>query len=98
MFGIWIGNEKEQWEQFKKALDGFGQLKWIYSDLSNSVVFVHLTITINAERTIGTKTFVKPKNLHLYIPANSAHPPGCFRGTIFGNIIQYWNQNSNIKD
>jgi hypothetical protein len=28
----------------------------------------------------------------------SAHPPGCLKGTIFGNLIHYWNQNSNISD
>jgi hypothetical protein len=55
MFRIWIGNEEEEWEQFKKALDGFGQLKWICSDLSNSVIFLDLALTINAERTIETK-------------------------------------------
>jgi hypothetical protein len=38
------------------------------------------------------------ENLRLYIPANSVHPPGCFKGIIFGKIIRYWNQNSNIKD
>jgi hypothetical protein len=61
------------------------------------VVFLDLTLTINAERTIETKAFAKPKNLYLYTPANSAHPPGCFKGIIFGNIIPYWNQNINIK-
>jgi hypothetical protein len=87
MFRTWVGNEEEEWEQFQKAIDGFGKLKWIFSDLSNSVVFLDLTLTTNAQRTIEKKTFVKPKNLHLYIPVNSAHPPGCFKGTIFGNII-----------
>jgi hypothetical protein len=67
MFGIWIGKENEEWEQFKNVLDGFGKLKWICSDPSNSVVFLDLTLTINAERTIKTKTFVNPKKLHLYI-------------------------------
>jgi hypothetical protein len=35
-------------------------------------------------------------NLHLYIPGLSAHPAGCMKGTIFGNTIRYWNQNTNI--
>jgi hypothetical protein len=78
MFGIWILNEEKEWEQFKKVLDGFGQLKLICSDLSNSVVFLDLTSSNNAQGNTKTKIYVKPKNLHLYIPANLAYPPGCF--------------------
>jgi hypothetical protein len=98
MFGIWIDGPGKKWEQFKKALEGFGQLKWICSSLTDSVTFLDLTITINKQGTIETTTYIKPKNLHLYIPAMSAHPPGCLKGTIFGNLIRYWNQNSNISD
>jgi hypothetical protein len=53
---------------------------------------------INQQGTIETATYIKPKNLHLYIPALSAHPPGCLKGTTFGNQIRYWNKNSNNSD
>jgi hypothetical protein len=55
-------------------------------------------LTINQQGTIETTTYTKPRNLHLYIPALSAHPSGCLKGTIFGNLLRYWNQNSNIFD
>jgi hypothetical protein len=32
------------------------------------------TISISKQGTIETTTYIKPKNLHLYIPAMSAHP------------------------
>jgi len=35
-------------------------------------------------------------NLYLYIPPLSAHPPSCF-GLIFGEIRQYWLQNTPEK-
>jgi hypothetical protein len=82
----------------KKALQGFGQLESICSDLTDSVIFLDLTVSINKQGTIERTTYIKPKNLHLYIPAMSAHPPGCLKGTIFGNLIRYWNQNINISD
>jgi hypothetical protein len=98
IFGIWVDGPGEEWEKFKKALEGFGQLKWMCSNLEDSVVFLDLALSINKQGSIKTKTFIKPKNLHLYIPATSAHPPGCFKGSIFGNVQRYWNQNTHIKD
>jgi hypothetical protein len=98
MFGIWIGGEGGEWKQCKHALEGFGKLKWICSDLSDTVVLLDLYLTITSDGHVETKTYIKPKNLHLYIPATSAHPPGCFKGTLYGNVQRYWNQNSNIKD
>jgi hypothetical protein len=38
------------------------------------------------------------KILHLYIPTTSAHPEAYFQGTVMGNAIRYWKQNSSIKD
>jgi hypothetical protein len=75
MFGILIGGEGEEWKQFKQALEGVGKLKWICSDLNNTVIFLDLTLTITIEGHIEPKTYSKPKNLRLYIPATSAHPP-----------------------
>jgi hypothetical protein len=34
----------------------------------------------------------------LYIPATSTHPEACFQGTVIGNVIRYWKQNTSIKD
>jgi hypothetical protein len=87
IFGIWINGPGEEWENFKMALEGFGQLKWISSDLEDIVVFLNLTLSINIPGIIERQTFIKPKNLHLYIPAMSAHPPGCFKYLATSNSI-----------
>jgi hypothetical protein len=82
MLGIWCGSDTD-WIIFKTSLNGFGRLKWICNERVTSVTFLDLTITIDAtSKTIYTKTYQKPKNLHLYIPAASAHPEACFQGTV----------------
>ena len=37
-------------------------------------------------------------NLYLYLPAASAHPAGCIKGTIFGLVRRYYAQNTYRKD
>jgi hypothetical protein len=74
MPGIWCGSDAD-WIIFKTSINGFGRLKWICSECVTLVTFLDLTITIDAtSKTIHTKTYQKLKNLHLYIPATSAHP------------------------
>jgi hypothetical protein len=98
MLGIWCGSDADL-IIFKASLNGFGRLKWICSERVTSVTFLDLTITIDAtSKTIHTKTYQKPKNLHLYIPAASSHPEACFQGIVTGNVIRYWKQNTNITD
>jgi hypothetical protein len=58
-----------------------------------------LTIEIDASSNkITTKTYQKPTNLNLYIPATSAYPEACIQGTVVSNFIRYWKQNSSVKD
>eukprot|EP00978_Attheya_sp_CCMP212_P038743 scaffold195097_cov52-Attheya_sp.AAC.1 len=48
---------------------------------------------------IKTRSYEKDLNLHLYIPPQSAHPPGVLRSLIFGRLRQFYNlKNSNIED
>ena len=37
-------------------------------------------------------------NLFLYIPSNSAHPPGLLKSLIFGLLLTYFNQNKDTND
>ena len=37
-------------------------------------------------------------NLYLYLPSNSAHPPGALKGLIYGNMLRYWKQNTFRSD
>ena len=54
-----------------------------------------LSITGNK---IVSKTFQKPENLFLYLPASSAHPQGCIKGTVYSLINRYYRHNTNRKD
>ena len=76
----------------------FGSLHWDVETPKKEVNFLDLTITLESDGTITTKTFVKPMNLHLYIPPQSAHPKGILKSLIFGNLQRYWIQNSNRAD
>ena len=75
----------------------FGILRWKVDKLAKKVDFLDLTINLD-KGEFTTKTFVKPMNLHLYIPPASAHPIGTLKSLIFGNIQRYRIQNSKIED
>jgi len=95
--GIWIGPE-EDFQTFIDDLNSYSQLQWETEGLKTSITFLDLTIDVNANGTIKTKTFQKPTNLHLYIPPNSAHPPGVLKSIIYGNLRRYWLQNTDVTD
>ena len=98
IFGIWTG-PTTSWPDFCKTLDNFGNLRWKASKLSTSATFLDLQIKINpSTRRIETASYFKPMSLHLYIPPKSAHPPGCLRGMIHGQLRRFWLQNSNQTD
>ena len=99
IFAIWIGNLTTDWESFCADVNDFGILKWDVTENPprKSVDFLDLTLTIDGNRIVS-KTFQKKMNLYLYIPAASAHPEGCIKGTIFGLIRRYHAQNTYRKD
>ena len=76
----------------------FGSLDWKVESLSKSVNFLDLTINLEQDGGITTKTFVKPMNLHLYLPPTSAHPKGTPKSLVYGTLHRYWIQNSSVKD
>jgi hypothetical protein len=97
IFGIWIDTPATSWEQFKIHLNQFGRLQWNIEDLTTSTTFLDLSISIK-DNQLFTSTFQKPMNLYLYIPPLSAHPKSCFKGFITGEILCYWNQNTDEED
>ncbi len=92
MFVVWTGTPTRL-QEFQEDLP-FGLLTWDSSQPSNSVDFLDLTISINVNRQITTKTYQKALNLYLYIPAASAHPNRMVNGIIYSLIKQFYNQNS----
>ena len=90
-FGIWIKNpnptiDTQNWENFQTLINGMG-LTWEFSQRSNEVVFMDLTISLTNGR-IATKLFAKPMALHLYIPPFSCHAPGVATGLIHGHFYR----------
>jgi hypothetical protein len=105
ILGIWLVDntitnheEDEDWLDFKRELNNFGRLRWAVSKLTNKSVFLDLDITLEPKGRFSFQTYQKELNLHLYIPAASAHPPGTLKGTIFGNLQRYWRQNTKQTD
>jgi hypothetical protein len=96
-FGIWVGTP-EDFNNFIVNINSYSQLQWETNGLSKVTNFLDLTISINANGTINIKTYQKPTNLHLYIPPTSAHPPGIVKSIVYGNLRQYWLQNTNVLD
>ena len=76
---------------------------WHFSlsfDLSGSceVHFLDVSLNIEKNRTIHWSMFSKPKNLYLYIPAASNHPPSCFLSLQIGGIVRCFRRNKSSKE
>jgi hypothetical protein len=102
IFGIWIPAENlhddlNNWNRFKARLSDFHGLTWETTERTSSVVFLDLTLTIRANR-ITTSLYSKPLNLYLYIPPQSAHPPGVLNGLISGIIYRIYTLCSDPAD
>jgi hypothetical protein len=88
-FGAWllpanpnIESHDNEWTAFQNSMS-YGKLTWIFTDLSTSVNFLDITISILGNRIV-TKIYEKPLNLYLYLPPQSTHPPGLAHGMILG--------------
>ena len=75
----------------------FGILEWDVEPPTRQANFLDLTITLEQDGSITTSTYVKPMNLHLYIPPHSAHSKGVLKSLIFGNVQRYYYQNTHIS-
>jgi len=101
IIGVWVITEPDNtsWTAFKDDLNNCTSLEWTTTDLSTTVNFLDLTLTIDRNsKSITYSTFQKPMNLFLYIPAHSSHTPGVTKGLIFGLLQTYHRQNPNPSD
>jgi hypothetical protein len=100
IFAIWIPNNANPnaWTEFKTDLNQYCKLNWDIDEPTQSVNFLDLTISIDNNGKVQYKTFQKPMNLFLYIPAHSTHPPGLLKSLIYGLISTYSRQNSQEHD
>jgi hypothetical protein len=100
VFGIWLppnSNKDSTWTSFIETLNNWGTLKWVVEKPSSKTTFLDLNISIQNSRIVTT-TYQKDLNRYLYIPPGSAHPPGCLKGFINGELRRYWIQNPIIED
>jgi hypothetical protein len=98
-FLLWKNDDKKPYE-FKRFLALFTRhsgLKFTYEKFEDECPFLDLWILKDTDK-YKTKTHQKQLNLYLYIPANSAHPPGVLKGLIYGLIKKYHKQNSSRQD
>jgi hypothetical protein len=76
-----------KWLEFKTHMNtSWCGLEWEFSELTNQVDFMDLTISLNEKNQVETTLYEKALNLYLYIPPHSAHPPGVLNGLVLGNI------------
>jgi hypothetical protein len=88
-------------ESFTKQLEtkmAFGKLPWEAEHGRKNVDFLDLTLMLHTDGSITSKTYVKPNNLHLYIPPLSAHAPGVLKSLVAGTVRRYWLHNTNQED
>lgn len=99
VFGIWIPTTDNQRTLFEAAMNTYHSMQWEFSDYTNSVNFMDLTIQKrNDEPRVHITIYEKPQNLHLYLPSASSHPPGVIKGLIFGQIFYIRNLCTEKKD
>ena len=88
VIGIWLDTENSamEWDRFKEDInDPRFELQWEISELSNTVDYMDLTISICKQKDCDD-ALQKKNNLHLYIPPKSCHPPGLLTGMVHGMI------------
>ena len=67
----------------------FGILEWEVEERTTSVNFIDLTISINKDRKIETRTYQKAMNIYPYLPPIAAHPLSIICGMISGMLRKY---------
>ncbi|KAL7516897.1 hypothetical protein ACHAWX_001867 [Stephanocyclus meneghinianus] len=90
LFGIWDcshSNWESDWVLFKNQMNSYGSLKWEFSELQTQSVFLDMTVNLNNGH-IRTIMYEKDLNLHLYLPASSAHPPGALTSLVTGMLTR----------
>ena len=67
-----------EWNKFQNTMNVFPGLTWESIQLSTSVDFMDMTVSINNLNHIETTLFKKNLNLYLYIPPTLPTPLGYF--------------------
>ena len=94
-------DRKRKGEEHHKANErrdlSFGRLTWAVTKPSRHAIFLNFNLYIVGIR-IKTSTYQKVLNLYLYLPVSSAHTLGMIKGTIYGQLLRYYEHNSVYED
>ena len=101
-FGAWMGEADGNFADFQTAINNYGKLTWEFSQLTDQVNYLDLTIKVKPSValnncTLSFQLYEKALNLYLYLPPNSAHPPGILKGLIYGMVLRIRRLTSNDK-
>ncbi len=86
-----------RFNRFRATLRQVPGLTWTFEQHQEEINFLDLWIYKNGD-FYGTRTHQKQLNLYLYPTFNSAHPPGVFKGLIYGLLQKYQDQNTKRSD
>ncbi|KAL7523625.1 hypothetical protein ACHAXR_000257, partial [Thalassiosira sp. AJA248-18] len=103
IWALWIPSgepttDEANWLALQADVNDNHGLEWEFTERSLSANFLDLTTTIQVDGSIKTTLYEKPMALYLFIPPQSAHPPGVLPGHIFGNILRIFRLNSDEED
>ena len=97
-----IVDEDTPFSDLASNMNDFGppekRLTWDTEPLLQTVNFLDLTITIDHNGNITTKTYMKPDNYFLYRTPDSCQPDSILRSFVYGALQRYFHQNSSISD
>jgi len=92
IIGVWLHDpdpsaDAQNWNHFKATWQTHHGLEWIFSERTQEVNFMDLTISISNNR-FHTTIYEKDLNLYLYLPPHSSHPKGVFTGLVLGKVLR----------
>ena len=76
-----------KWIEFHADINNDHSLEWEFENLSNSIVFLDLRLTSNADGIIKTTLCKTNMALHFFISPNSMHPPVVLYSHVCSNIL-----------
>ena len=96
--GIAVAQKRSSKRDVSKTLNSWHDMIVVPDkdiDLSENVHFLDLRLQLNDARQVYCETFRKDLGIYDYIPPESSHAPGVFRGIVMGELVRLLTTNSN---
>ena len=91
---LWAGDPAD----LTKLADSWHQALKFQLAGCGTVNFLDVVLSIRADRGVHWSLYRKPKNLFLYVPANSCHPASCFKSLQLGGFLRCNRRNRLAQD